>query len=341
MNKNKKKILAVNFGGLGDEILFLPFLTSLKKIYEKSSVTLVLEPRSKSVFQISDDIDGIICVDIKSKNKYINILKFLFKVWFQHFDMVFSSGASPLVAILLFLTGIKKRFGFKTGKITDKILTKAIPLNKNQYAGKMYHDLIKGIDENIEFSLPHLKDFPLEKKLIETEKPIILIHPGVSQMSIKKNIFKSLDKTKWINLINKLINTKKYTVVLCGGKDDEKIIGEITKEIPSDENFINYFGKTKNLEDFIKLVKSSDILVCTDSAPLHIGVALGGKIVTVFCPTNEKLLVPEKENIKVIKRDDLACRPCLWHKRQTSCEEKFCLDIDENEIFNAIERMVK
>ncbi|MCR4662508.1 MAG: hypothetical protein K5622_01310, partial [Endomicrobiaceae bacterium] len=256
------------------------------------------------------------------------------------YDMVFSSGASPLVAILLFLTGIKKRFGFKTGKFTDKFLTKAIPLNKNQYAGKMYHDLIKGIDENIEFELPHLKDFSVEKSLIETEKPIILIHPGVSLMSVKKNIFKSLDKMKWINLINKLLDTKKYTVVLCGGKDDEKIINEITANISFDENFINYFGKTKNLEDFIKLVKSVDVMVCTDSAPLHIGVALNTKIVTVFCPTNEKLLVPDLKNIEVVKRSDLECRPCLWHKRQTSCESKTCLEIDEEKIVEAIERLV-
>ena len=281
MNRNKK-ILAINFGGLGDEILFLPFLSSLKKTVQDCSITLVLEPRSKSVFQISDDIDNIICVDIKSKNKYLNILKFLFKIRFQHYDMIFSSGASPFVAILLFLTGIKKRFGFKTGKLTDIFLTKAIPLNKNQYAGEMYHDLIRGIDETIEFSLPHLKDIPLDEKLIKSDRPIILIHPGVSKMSIKKNIFKSLDKIKWINLIKKLLDTKKYKVVLCGGKDDEKIIKEIISELPDDNNFINYFGKTKNLEDFIKLIKSSDIMVCTDSAPLHIGVALKAKIVTVF-----------------------------------------------------------
>ena len=174
MNKNKK-ILAVNFGGLGDEILFLPFLNSLKKTVENCSTTLVLEPRSKAVFQISDDIDNIICVDIKSKNKYLNILKFLFKVKFQHYDMVFSSGASPLVAILLFLTGIKKRYGFKTGKFTDKLLTKAISLNKNQYAGKMYHDLIRGINEKIEFSLPNLKAFSIEEPLIKSEKPIIAV----------------------------------------------------------------------------------------------------------------------------------------------------------------------
>ena len=47
--KNNKKILAINFGGIGDEILFLPTLISLKKEFPNSSITLALEPRSKGV----------------------------------------------------------------------------------------------------------------------------------------------------------------------------------------------------------------------------------------------------------------------------------------------------
>ena len=44
-----KKILAINFGGLGDEILFLPALISLKKEFPDSKITLALEPIGMSV----------------------------------------------------------------------------------------------------------------------------------------------------------------------------------------------------------------------------------------------------------------------------------------------------
>ena len=47
--KKPKKILMINFGGIGDEILFLPAISSLKKEYPNAKITLVLEPRSKSV----------------------------------------------------------------------------------------------------------------------------------------------------------------------------------------------------------------------------------------------------------------------------------------------------
>ena len=42
----KKRILAINFGGIGDEIFFLPTLISLKKEFPNSEITLALEPRS-------------------------------------------------------------------------------------------------------------------------------------------------------------------------------------------------------------------------------------------------------------------------------------------------------
>ena len=104
--KQPKKILALNFGGIGDEILFLPALSSLKKEYPDAKITLALEPRSKSVKDLSNLIDDVICVDIKGKHKYWELFKFLCKARLGKFDMVFSSGANQLIPVLLFLTGI-------------------------------------------------------------------------------------------------------------------------------------------------------------------------------------------------------------------------------------------
>ena len=55
-----KKILAINFGGIGDEIFFLPTLISLKKEFPNSEITLALEPRSKSVKDLTSIIDNLL-----------------------------------------------------------------------------------------------------------------------------------------------------------------------------------------------------------------------------------------------------------------------------------------
>ena len=68
--RNTEKILAINFGGIGDEIFFLPTLISLKKEFPNAKITLALEPRSKSVKDLTNIIDDLFLVDVKGKNKY-------------------------------------------------------------------------------------------------------------------------------------------------------------------------------------------------------------------------------------------------------------------------------
>ena len=343
MNNNDiKKVLLINFGGIGDEILFFPTIKSVKKTYPNAKIYLALEPRSKSAKQLYSYIDEVICVDIKSKYKYFNVLKFLFKIWTQNFDVVFSSGSSTLVSVLLFLTGIKQRYGFYAGNLSEKILTKTIPLNKKQYAANMYHDLVKIVNPDAVCEIPEVDE--VEKPEIDTDKPIILLHPGVSQMSIKKNIIKGWNVKRWAKLIDLLLDTKKYKVLLSGGKDDEETIEKILFVLNATRtdftDFKNMYGQTKNIQNFIALIKEASVMVCVDSAPLHMAVATNTPVVAIFGPTNDEILVPKKDNIIVVKNNNIDCRPCLWDKRQTSCETKECLEIHTKEVFDEIERLL-
>ena len=111
-----KKILFINFGGIGDEILFLPTIESVKEEFKNSRITLCLEKRSASISSVAPFIDKMITADLKIKGykKYIEAFKLLLKIRKEKFDIVIASGKSPLIAIFLYLTGIKKRVGYKT-----------------------------------------------------------------------------------------------------------------------------------------------------------------------------------------------------------------------------------
>lgn len=334
--KNYKNILFINYGGIGDEILFLPTIDSIKKEYQNAKITLALEPRSKSIKNLSKAIDETICVDIKARGikKYLNILKFITLTWFKKYDCVISSGKNPLVAIILFLTGIKERIGYDSK--TGFLLTKKVQLNENQYAGKMYHDLAKPII-TCEYQNPSIEipdKYTLAPNLKKDE--FICIHPGVSKMSISKNIFKCPNLNFWENLIQGLLQKNKQ-VVLLGTKDDKDLIEKIleNQSILNNPNFVNYFNKTKDIMEMAFVMKNSASVICVDSAPLHVAVCTKSKIYAIFGPTNELKLVPKDENIDIIK-NEIQCRPCLWHKRLHNCENSKCLEIDWNLILDKI-----
>lgn len=315
-------ILTINFGGIGDEIFFLPTLISLKKEFPNSKITLALEPRSKSVKDLTDIIDDLFLIDVKGKNKYFELLKLLYLARKGHFDMVISSGGNKLISVLLWLTGIKKRYGYNTGKLSQILLTDAVELNKNQYACDMYHDLITPITDK----KTYLPEINVEKQ--EKIPNSVLIHPGVSKMSIQKGMIKTIPPETWAEVVNLLLKSNKH-VILAGGPDDEECIKTIISSVDiNNSNFENHYGKTKNIRDLAILIGKAEQFLCSDSAPLHIAVAMKTKTYVIFGPTDDKKLIPQSELIVPIKaNDNCPIKPCLWKHRQTTCEALHCLKI--------------
>ena len=149
-------------------------------------------------------------------------------------------------------------------------------------------------------------------------------------------IIKNHGNKKWAELVKKLLQDG-FRVCLAGGPDDKECIEEILSEIKDVDcqNLYNAYGKTKNLKELAELIAGSRVVICSDSAPMHISIASNTKTIAIFGPTDEKKLVPEKDNIKIIKANAV-CRPCLWDKRHTSCETRECLNIETNDIINAV-----
>lgn len=324
-----KNILAINFGGIGDEIFFLPTLISLKKAFPNSKITLALEPRSKSVKDLIDIIDDLILIDVKGKNKYAQMLKLLWQARQGKFDLVVSSGGNKLISILLFLTGIKERCGYDTGALSRILLTHPMKLNKNQYACKMYHDLIREVTD-INTELPEVN---VERK--EKIQNSVLIHPGVSKLSVQKGCIKTVPAETWAKTIDLLVAEGKK-VILVGGPDDKECIETILSTVRT-QNFENLYGTTKSLKDLAVLISSAEKFLCSDSAPLHVAVALHTKTYVIFGPTDVNALIPQTDLVvPIMANDKCELKPCLWARRQTTCEKLSCLKITASQIAETV-----
>lgn len=323
-----KRILFINFGGLGDEILFLPTIQAVKKEYPNAHITLALEERSKGIVSLTNVIDETLFANIKT-SKYKELLKLLFKIWIGKYDIVISSGSNKFISIYLFLTFIKKRYGYNSGKLSNLLLTKAIYLNKNQYAGLMYGDLAKPItNKEIEPAFLSIQKKPLIPNSV-------LIHPGVSQMSLKNGMIKTIEPKQWAEVIEKLADSGKK-VFLIGGNDDKECIDTIQKFVPP-EKYENLFGSTKNLKELAELISSTEKFLCSDSAPLHIATALGVQTYVIFGSTDDKKLIPQSEKVIPIKiQSNCPLQPCLWEKRQKTCDELHCLKIPTEQIVQTV-----
>ena len=250
-------------------------------------------------------------------------------IWQEHFDIVISSGSNKFISLFLAATFIPQRIGYNTGKLSEILLTHAVKLNKNQYAAKMYHDLIQDITD-FKTDLPILN---IERKNIRPNT--VLIHPGVSKISIQKGMLKTITPEKWAKVVELLAKEGKH-VLLAGGPDDKECIETIQRLVPA-EKYVNMFGKTKNLKELAELISSTEKFLCSDSAPLHVAVALGVKTYVIFGSTDDKKLIPQNGKVVPIKANcNCDLQPCLWERRQTTCESLDCLKISADEIVNTV-----
>ncbi len=337
-----RRLLAINFGGIGDEVLFLPTLATIRRLLPSCSITLLLEPRSKSVEQVTDLVDRVMTFDIKKRPLMIgDLVELLAMIKDGGFDIVVSSGGSPLVSLLLFLSGIRTRIGYGASGIAKALLTHPVSLKKEQYAASMYHDLTKGLEaavgvasgerisDAIELSAEPIYPRvilqsdsisrmtnvlvergcnPRQKREASDSERLILLHPGTSRLAHEKGIIKTWPADHWIELMDILSQDESMRglkLILAGGPDDAEIVAGIQRKLEGRKNIISVYGETRSLADLAALLNLCDMMVCVDSAPMHISVALQLPTVALFGPTNPALLIPDRRFLRPIwdKRD--------------------------------------
>ena len=342
-----KRILLINFGGLGDEILFFPVIETLRYHYPNARISMVVEPRCGNLMAHNYFLDKIYTFDIKSRKSPGDLMELLTLLRAEAPELILSSGSSSMVAPLLFLSGADVRIGYDSGKLRF-LLTGKAPLNQKQYAAQMYYDLLQPLGFPAtpvvpQMTLPAIArnwaEMWLRSRGLEANDDYILIHPGVSLMSKQKQLIKSWERGRWLQLIERLLNEGE-TVVMAGGPDDADEIAYFKAHL-SHPRLIAAYGETRDLYQLGALIERSAAMVCVDSAPLHLAVALNAHVVGIFGPTdNRKLLPPDQAERFVAVTHEVSCRPCLWDTRNTTCDSLGCLDIEVDAVYKAVRGFV-
>lgn len=327
MTNTPAKILTINFGGIGDEVLFLPTLEGIRASYPDAEIALLVEPRSAGIGVITDLIDEVVTFDIKKRPLLgSDLIELITLVRRGSYDMVVSSGSSPMVAGLLFLSGIPRRIGYNSNRLAPYLLTEPMPLNRSQYAAKMYHDLIAALPGAAKAlpAIPRIRAGSQEKESMESllaklwsaagdagkarnrQRKRILIHPGTSQLAILKGLNKTWSAENWCKLVELLEKEPGVDVILAGGPDDKEAIEQINAKLKPGSKVISTYGHTRNLKELVGLIDICDLIVCVDSAPMHLAVALNKPLVALFGPTNEAVLMPPNvEHFVVLRKETL------------------------------------
>lgn len=297
------RIVALVPGGIGDQILFFPTLDDLKRYYPDAQIDVVVEPRSKGAYRVCKSVHEVIPFDFKDRNSLADWANLVGRIREREYDVAISLGQRWVVGLLLWLTGIRTRVGYSGAGAS--FLTNPVPLKSQQYAAQMYHDLLQGLDINspcpelaVNVPSPDINWAENEQKRLGVqESGYIIIHGGSSELAQTKGIDKIYPAQNWKQIIQNFQQRQPdLPVVVIQGPEDEQFVRELLKSCPD--------VKVTSPGDIGKLaamIASANLMLCTDSAPMHLAVAVQTYTIALFGPTEPQKLLPNSDRFLAVK----------------------------------------
>ena len=273
------KILAVqNRMGIGDTIIFLPFIKALSEKFN-SPISILVKESSKAhqyLYQ-TKYIDKILILDRDKKNKnrhggFFGIFNLVKDIKKHNFDKIIIFSSSLRFSLIAKFSKIPEVYQYpllkkKKQHIIDtprKFLKDKLNLNVNK-------------DPEVQISNTLVSKSVKEFQINKDETNILL---GIGGSGPTKRI----PAHTFLNVMKKLTKIKKCKFFLATGKDNNEQI--ILNEILN-SNFKNLCIPLDDLsiKEILPIIKNCNISICNDSSFGHLSAALGIKTITLMADT--------------------------------------------------------
>ncbi len=272
------KILAIqNRMGIGDMVIFLPYIEAVAKKYN-SQVTLLVKENSKAehLIKYNKYINEIIILKRdQSKKSFHDGLKGFFRlvsdIKKHQFDKVVIFNSSLRYKLVCKFAGIKEIYQYPLFKKRDQnIIGAANNLLKNKFNLEIKSDPVIDIkDENVQ-------KIKVKFNFSDEVKNILL---GIGGSGPTKRIPPKV----FIEFMNLCLKNFKCRFFLATGNKNEEI--EIMNEILSYHKNLCTPLNELSISETLPVIKNCNIAICNDSSFSHLSAGLGKQTIVLMSDT--------------------------------------------------------
>ena len=339
-----KSILALRLDRLGDLLMTLPALQSLRAAAPDAHLELAVGSWNEAVARRLPFVDGVRIVDAPwaswgKKVRFADARRAMRPDGVDAPDLVIDFQGDVRVSILMALTGATLRAGYgETGG--GYLLTHpgAWDETKSWYWQNL--ELVKTLYPDAEdITRPYNFVTAEDRKnaaahLDGATRPRIGIHPSAGRA------LKQWEEKKFTALIDRLSETA--SVLVTGASGDKALVERIVAGTHSSPKTL--LGT--DLATFAAVVESFDVFVSGDTGPMHLAHAVSTPNVAIFGPSDPVRYGPSREDaprFRTVVRTPVYCSPCNMIRRPPKeCmtqEAPDCIaGVSVDQVLDAIER---
>ena len=245
--------------GIGDLIIFLPYIHAISKKFN-TRISLLVKESSKASDLLADDdhIDEIIILD-KEKDGLGGFFKLSNELKKRKFDKVFIFNSSLRYNLIAKFSGIKSIQQYPLFRSKDNIV----------YSAKIFTE--NAIDETVSTE-PNLK---IKNTINNFDKSLKHICLAISASGPTKR----WDIHNYIRLCQELKKNQKCKFYIAGGTNDIDLINQF-KNSDVGKNCESF--EKLSIKQTLPIIKNCNLAICNDTGFAHIACALGVRTLTLF-----------------------------------------------------------
>lgn len=344
MSKALKNILIIKPSSLGDIVLALPAVATLRKSFPGAEISWLVRPEFAPLLEGHPHLTRIIPFDRKflarawfNPRAFGALLSLIRQLHLSKFDAVFDFQGLFRTGALAWLSGCQKRFGMNNAREFSRIFyTHTVPQKQDcVHLVDYYLKIVKtagASDTDVQFVLPQdltaadsIKRL-LAKHRIKPDNYVVLV-PG----SAKKD--KRWPVERFAALADRIRPQLGLSIVATGNSSEVDLANWLKglANVP----VVNLAGQT-SLKELVILLKEARLVVSNDTGPGHIAAALGVPVILIFGPTNPARVEPYKRsecvaandpNGRGLKADSYNPRHCIEAITVEQVYQKVCEQI--------------
>ncbi len=296
MFKKVSRILLIRTDKIGDVVLTTPAIAALRKKLPEAYLAGMVSPIAAAVYQFNPHLDRVLVLESNAYSGIVGFFRLVRDLRKEKFQVAVAFRTNFFVALAVLFAGIRYRIGgyskiwswfvFNMGRRQSR---SSVEMHEADYNIQLLRDFGVTVAETNE--KPHIRVTPEKRAEAEEfarklglpqEFKTIAIHPGMAGSAL------NWPESHYAVLGRRL--SHRYNIVITGGPGEEALVERVFQGILRDQNYApdqpgiaKYVG-TKDLGAFIAFLEKCDALVAPSTGPMHLAVALGKKVITLFSP---------------------------------------------------------
>lgn len=345
--KDFARILLVKPSSLGDVVHALPVLHGLRLRYPQARIDWLIASSLAPLLEDHPELDELVRFDRKrfgrvglSPRASAAFVRFVRDLRARKYDLVIDLQGLFRTGFLTHATGAPVRIGYSTARegasmfYTHRVAVADADMHavdRNYLVAQRlgFGDVPVTFKVAITDAARAAASSLLQTRGAVAGDRLVLVVPG-ARWETKRWL-----PGRFAETIDRLHAREGISCVLAGSGDEVALCEKIGGACATTP--MNLAGQT-NLRELTALVERSDVVLCHDSAVMHLAVASGRALVCLIGPTNARRTGPYRREGDVI-RLDLDCAPCYLRRLAQCPHDHRCMrDLDVSDVVAATER---